>query len=45
MTALIGISGFSELILGATNLDLDEVKEFARDISKDAERLGRLSQS
>jgi PAS domain S-box-containing protein len=41
-TALIGISGFSELILGATKLDPDEVKEFARDISKDAERLGRL---
>lgn len=41
-TALVGISGFSELILGATNLDLDEVKEFARDISKDAERLDRL---
>jgi PAS domain S-box-containing protein len=41
-TALIGISGFSELILGATKLDPDEVREFARDISKDAERLGRL---
>jgi signal transduction histidine kinase len=41
-TALIGISGFSELILDATNLDLDEVKEFARDIGKDAVRLGRL---
>jgi PAS domain S-box-containing protein len=41
-TALVGISGFSELILSATNLDLDDLKEFARDISKDAQRLGRL---
>ncbi len=41
-TALIGISGFSELIRDETKLNVDEVKEFARDISKDAERLGRL---
>ena len=38
-TAMVGIEGFSELIRDADQLDLDEVKSFARDIHDDAERL------
>lgn len=40
-TALVGIEGFSELIRDANELDLDEVKAFARDIHSDAEQLDR----
>ena len=38
-TAMVGIEGFSELMKDADDLDLDEVKSFARDIHDDAERL------
>jgi PAS domain S-box-containing protein len=41
-TALIGIQGFSELLGQADQLDLAEVKAFANDIHRDAERLDRL---
>jgi len=41
-TALIGIQGFSELMSEADELDLAEVKTFATDIHRDAERLDRL---
>jgi signal transduction histidine kinase len=41
-TALLGIQGFSELIRDANELDLQEVKGFAADISRDAERLDRM---
>ncbi|HET7420005.1 MAG TPA: histidine kinase dimerization/phospho-acceptor domain-containing protein [Candidatus Dormibacteraeota bacterium] len=40
-TAMVGIEGFSELIKDADQLDLDEVKAFARDIHHDAQRLDR----
>lgn len=38
-TAMVGIEGFTELIRDADNLDLEEVKAFAKDIHDDAERL------
>ncbi len=38
-TALVGIQGFSEFIRDSEDLDLVKVKEFARDIYDDAERL------
>src|SRR5260370_23596781 len=38
-TALVGITGFSEVIRDSEQLDLDEVKAFATDIHDDAERL------
>jgi signal transduction histidine kinase len=40
-TALVGIKGFSEFIRDSERLDLGEVKVFASDIYKDAERLDR----
>ena len=40
-TSMVGIEGFSELMRDSDHLDLDEVKEFARDIHEDAERLNR----
>jgi signal transduction histidine kinase len=40
-TALVGIEGFSEFIRDSEHLDLGEVKSFASDIYKDAERLDR----
>ena len=40
-TALIGIEGFSEL-MSAEDLNVAEVKTFAADIHRDAERLNRL---
>jgi PAS domain S-box-containing protein len=41
-TALMGIQGFSELIRDTTELDLQEVRSFAADINRDAERLDRM---
>ena len=41
-TALLGIQGFSELIRDTNELDVQEVKSFAADISRDAERLDRM---
>ena len=41
-TALTGIHGFSELIRDADDLDLAEVKGFAADIYRDADRLDRM---
>jgi signal transduction histidine kinase len=38
-TALVGIQGFSEVIRDSDHLDLAEVRAFASDINKDAERL------
>jgi signal transduction histidine kinase len=38
-TALVGIQGFSEVIRDSDHLDLAEVRAFASDIYKDAERL------
>jgi signal transduction histidine kinase len=38
-TALVGIQGFSEVIRDSEHLDLVEVRAFASDIYKDAERL------
>jgi signal transduction histidine kinase len=40
-TAMVGIEGFSELMRDSEQLDLDEVKAFARDIYDDAERLDK----
>lgn len=40
-TAMVGIQGFSEVIRDSEQLDLVEVKAFANDIYKDAERLDR----
>jgi signal transduction histidine kinase len=40
-TALVGIQGFSELIRDSDPLDMSEVKAFASDIYKDAERLSQ----
>ena len=40
-TALVGIQGFSEVMRDSENLDLAEVKTFAKDIYNDAERLDR----
>ncbi len=41
-TALVGIQGFTELIQHAERLDLDEVRSYATDINRDAERLDHL---
>jgi PAS domain S-box-containing protein len=41
-TALVGIQGFSELIRDANELNVQEVKSFAADINRDAERLDRM---
>ena len=41
-TALLGIQGFSELLRDANELNVEEVKSFATDISRDAERLDRM---
>jgi signal transduction histidine kinase len=40
-TALVGIQGFSELIKDSPHLDLVEVRAFASDIYRDAERLNQ----
>ena len=40
-TALVGISGFSEMIRDS-DVTIDEAKGYAADINKDAERLNRL---
>ena len=40
-TALVGIEGFSEVIRDSEQLDVDEMKAFARDIHDDAQRLDR----
>jgi signal transduction histidine kinase len=40
-TALVGIQGFSEVIRDSDHLDLAEVRAFASDINKDAERLDK----
>src|SRR4029077_6188413 len=41
-TALMGIQGFSELIRDAAELNVQEVRSFAADINRDAERLDRM---
>ena len=41
-TALLGIQGFSELMRDVDELDIDEAREFAADIHRDAERLDRM---
>jgi signal transduction histidine kinase len=41
-TALVGIQGFSELIRDTNELNVQEVKSFAADINRDAERLDRM---
>jgi PAS domain S-box-containing protein len=41
-TALLGIQGFSELIRDSAELNVEEVRSFAADISQDAERLDRM---
>lgn len=41
-TALLGIQGFSELLRDTKELNIEEVKSFATDISRDAERLDRM---
>jgi PAS domain S-box-containing protein len=41
-TALLGIQGFSELLRDSTELKIEDVKSFATDISRDAERLDRM---
>lgn len=41
-TALIGIEGFSELVLEGSDFDPDEVKESAREIHGGAERLSQM---
>jgi PAS domain S-box-containing protein len=41
-TALLGIQGFSELIRDTTELNVQEVRSFAADINRDAERLDRM---
>jgi len=40
-TGLVGIQGFSEMIRD-TDISIDEVKSFAADINKDAQRLNRM---
>src|SRR5207237_4253695 len=40
-TALVGISGFSEMIRDE-DVSLEEAKTYAADINKDAERLNRM---
>jgi PAS domain S-box-containing protein len=41
-TALLGIQGFSELLRDTNELNIEDVKSFATDISRDAERLDRM---
>jgi PAS domain S-box-containing protein len=41
-TALLGIQGFSELIRDTSELNAQEVRSFAADINRDAERLDRM---
>jgi two-component system, sensor histidine kinase and response regulator len=41
-TALIGIQGFSEFMRDADELDIHDVRGFAADIHRDAERLDRM---
>lgn len=41
-TSLTGIQGFSELLRDSDELNLEEVKSFARDIYRDADRLDRM---
>ena len=41
-TALLGIQGFSELIRDASELNVQDVRSFAADINRDAERLDRM---
>jgi PAS domain S-box-containing protein len=41
-TALLGIQGFSELIRDTSELNVEEVRSFAADINRDAERLDRM---
>jgi signal transduction histidine kinase len=41
-TALLGIQGFSELLRDTTELNVAEVRSFAADINRDAERLDRM---
>jgi two-component system, sensor histidine kinase and response regulator len=41
-TALMGIQGFSELIRDTSELDIEDVRTFADDINRDAERLDRM---
>ena len=40
-TSLVGIEGFTEVMRDSEQLDLDEVKSFAREIHDDAQRLER----
>ena len=40
-TSMVGIQGFSEVIKDANELDLGEIKSFAADIYRDAQRLDR----
>ena len=41
-TALLGIQGFSELLRDTKELNVQEVRSFAADINRDAERLDRM---
>ena len=41
-TALLGIQGFSELLRDTSELNVQEVRSFAADINRDAERLDRM---
>jgi PAS domain S-box-containing protein len=41
-TALLGIQGFSELLLDTSELNVDDVRSFAADINRDAVRLDRM---
>jgi PAS domain S-box-containing protein len=41
-TALLGIQGFSELIRDTRELNVEEVRSFAADINRDAERLDHM---
>jgi signal transduction histidine kinase len=41
-TGLVGIQGFSEMIRDADDLGREDVKAFAADINKDAQRLNRM---
>jgi PAS domain S-box-containing protein len=41
-TALLGIQGFSELIRDTSELNAQEIRSFAADINRDAERLDRM---
>jgi PAS domain S-box-containing protein len=41
-TGLVGIQGFSEMIRDSEDLARDDIKAFAADINKDAQRLNRM---